>query len=1070
MGAVASLLLQAHVQQAGEGIRFYSSPGEIAADRDLSAYVHLLTRAWEKFDLDGVVCISGIPTLYLCCREHPLTPEEANEHQRNFWNQGVATILVLADPQTVRLYSGLAVPAEPGKKEDYDKSLIETVKLADYAIRVRDIYLQLATGKYYWTHADRFDAKQSVDTYLLDNLGAIRDAITMGNDGLTKPEAHTFLARILFLCYLIDRGIIDLAHFSYCSCSPGAKLVDALERLEAGAAKKVLYQLFDDLKEKFNGSMFERSTEAEKDRLRDHHIGLLIKFLRGHSVRSRQLSLGFWAYDFQWIPVETISAIYEDFLAEEDGEGKREAGAFYTPRFLAESVLDIAIQGDMNWQTKRYLDPACGSGIFLVALFNRLATCWIIDHPGCVYEEKAAALLTIMREQLCGFDISPTACRIACFSLYLAFLDRFDPPDISGYVERTGTKLPRILLSDEDGAFEPDFPVIVREDFLNSSRLFEDRFGYIIGNPPWQGKGSKQIAQKFALKIPDLLETKGRACILLPSKVLFNKTANPFQLQWLQAVTLEKVVQLADYRRILFKNAICPSIIARFNADAPDMASHAVSYETPKVRHIDLREGVIPLAPHDRKRIPLRELVHAARDKKAPFVWKQHLWGTPRDCAFLRHLFEMPRLEDSVDVLSELRKSKSTRTKRWIAGEGFKPYRKGKFPSDRSLVSIDWRKTDLFVAPADLKKKIFPQPRECELLTNHLAEGDYYPDKLYSKPPEELFTPPFVLVNQGFTECVFFDFPVRFRHALHSIAGPWEDEDLLLFLTFYLRSKLARYFLFHTVASWGTEREQVHLNEMLRLPFPLPGTEDASPEAEEIVHTIARKAREVKKQIKEKLEKRNKDAFPLPGYEERNLAAWRQKAVDDLQVEIEPLIYQYFDLIEQEIILIEDTVDVSIKSATPPRMDSPIPAQQPIQNNSLSVYRAGIEPYASTLADTLNEWAAQAKGTVRVSPVGGIDKDTGLAIITLHQTNEQCSFGKEELPAGLAEVISRLQNTITQSDGRLDYLRGIIWFDDSAIRIIKPNTVEYWTRTAALNDAAEIYARVAQARQAIRES
>ncbi|MHB8809931.1 MAG: HsdM family class I SAM-dependent methyltransferase [Desulfobulbaceae bacterium] len=1069
MGAVASLLVKAHVH-VQEGIRFYSSRGEIIADPDLSAYVHLLTRAWEEFDLDGVVCITGIPTLYLCCFEHPLTPEKAADYQRNFWNQGVATILVLADPQTVRLYSGLAAPAEPGKEKDHNKSLIETVKLTDYAIRIHDLYLQLATGQYYRTYSGKFDAKQSVDTYLLDNLGAIRDAITSDDDGLDKAEAHTFLARILFLCYLIDRGIIDLARYPYCSCSPGAKLVDVLEQLPVGSAKKLLYRLFDDLKEKFNGSMFERSTEAEKVRLRNHHIEVLIKFLRGHPVRSRQLSLGFWAYDFRWIPVETISAIYEDFLAKEDREGKQQAGAFYTPRFLAESVLDVAIQGDRDWETKRYLDPACGSGIFLVALFNRLATRWIIGHPDCVYQEKAEALLTIMRGQLRGFDISPTACRIACFSLYLAFLDRFDPPDISEYVERTGNKLPRILLTDEAGSIEPDFPVIVREDFLSPSRPFADRFEYIVGNPPWQGRGSKQIAQDFVQKIPDHLEPQGRACILLPSKVLFNKTANPFQLQWLQSVTLEKIVQLADYSFILFKNAMCPSIIARFTAAPPDLASHVVEYETPKVRRIDLREGIIPIVPHDRKRIPLRELVYSAREKKAPIIWKQHLWGTPRDYAFLQHLLEMPRLEDSVDVLSELRKTKSLPSKRWVIGQGFKPYKQGKIPGDRSLVSIDWRKDELFVSPADIKEKLFPQPDECELLTSHLEKGDYYPDKLYSKPPEELFSPPFVLVNQGFTECAFFDYPVRFQHSLQSIAGPWEDEELLLFLTFYLRSKLARYFLFHTAANWGTERDKVHLDELLRLPFPLPGSDDASPQAEEIARTIARKARELKKQIKQELDSRSSDDFPLSGHTKRNLAAWRQKVVDGLQIEIEPLVYKYFDLIDQEIILVEDTVEVFIKSATPTRMDSSIPAQRPIHDNALPVYRDGLRPYAATLSDTLNEWAAKAQGTVRVSPIGSIDKDAGLAVVSLRQTNEAHPFTNEELPGGLAEALARLQNTVTQPAGRLDYLRGVIWFDDSSIRIIKPNTVEYWTRTAALNDAAEIYARIAQARQAARES
>lgn len=1059
MGSLSSypILLEAHAQ-APAGIRFYASPEEIASDPTLSAYVHLLTRAWQDFGLAGVVCVAGIPTLYLCCFEQPPTPEEAAEYQRCFWNQGVATILVLADSRNVNLYSGLAIPVEPGVKKNDEKSRIETVSLADYSLRIRKFYLQLATGRYYKKHADKFDVKQSVDTYLLDNLGAMRDAITAGPDGFDKSGAHAFLARILFTCYLIDRGIIDLAKYPYCSCSSGTKLVDVLERLEPEAAKKVLYCLFDDLKEKFNGSMFEQSTAAEQDRCGDSHIELLIKFLRGHKVRTKQLSLGFWAYDFQWIPVETISAIYEDFLANEDREGKQKTGAFYTPRFLAETVLDVAVEGDDSWETKRYLDPACGSGIFLVALFNRLATRWLVNHPGCAYEEKAAALLAIMRDQLCGFDISPTACRIACFSLYLAFLDRFDPPDFTGYVERTGKKLPRILLTDESGAAAPDFPVIIREDFLGPSRLFKSRFGYIVGNPPWQGRSSRQIAHHFAQRIPDHLEPQGKACILLPSKVLFNQTANRFQLQWLQSVTLEKIIQLADYRFILFKNAICPSIIARFTAAPPDLANHVVDYETPKVRRIDLREGIIPVAPGDRKRIPLRELLFGAREQKAPIIWKQHLWGTSRDCAFLRHLAEMPVLAEIAGPPKE--------GKRWIKGQGFQPDSRG---NSSDPTEPWWKTSDLFIKAGGNVPSLFLLSSDCE------AIGNRFP-KLHRPRDRQIYNSPLVLISQGIgkgamPKVVYCDFPILFQHSLQSIAGPPEDEDLLLFLTFYLRSKLARYFLFHTAANWGTERDKVHLDELLRLPFPLPGSEDASPAAQEIVRDIAGRARELKKKIEQEFDTTAvADAFQLSGHSPHFRAVRRQMVVDALQAEVEPLIYKYFDLIDQEIILVEDTVEISIKSATPHRIDSDIPSLQPIHRNSLSGYRSGLKVYAETLAKTLNEWAARANGTVRISPAGGVDEHAGLAIVSLRQTDRPHAFAKEEVSSDFAEALAQLQRTASQPAGRLDYLRGVIWFDDARIRIIKPDTVEYWTRTAALNDAAEIYARITQARQATRRS
>ncbi|MCI5129424.1 MAG: hypothetical protein D3907_13215, partial [Candidatus Electrothrix sp. AUS3] len=88
----------------------------------------------------------------------------------------------------------------------------------------------------------------------------------------------------------------------------------------------------------------------------------------------------------------------------------------------------------------------------------------------------------------------------------------------------------------------------------------------------------------------------------------------------------------------------------------------------------------------------------------------------------------------------------------------------------------------------------------------------------------------------------------------------------------------------------------------------------------------------------------------------------------------------------------------------------------------------------------------------------------------LQQTDEPFSFKTDELSGGLSEALVQLQNTVKQSAGHLDYLRGIFWFDNTRIHFIKPYTIEYWTRTAALNDAAETYASIAKARQATRRS
>ncbi len=100
-----------------------------------------------------------------------------------------------------------------------------------------------------------------------------------------------------------------------------------------------------------------------------------------------------------------------------------------------------------------------------------------------------------------------------------------------------------------------------------------------------------------------------------------------------------------------------------------------------------------------------------------------------------------------------------------------------------------------------------------------------------------------------------------------------------------------------------------------------------------------------------------------------------------------------------------------------PGLDSGIHTLEQIHNNTLHTYQKGLEAYAAVLADTLNEWAVQAKGTVRVSPVGSVDEQAGLAIVSLKQSKHPQPFKKDELPAGLTEVLARLQKTATQPAG-----------------------------------------------------
>ncbi len=1051
-----------------QGFRYYGEPRDVLRDDTLLPYQHLVLRAWKEMSLSGVFTLSGIPTVYVRDEKRPLDPAQAAEVHRQFWNQGVATVLLLRDPEKVCVFSSMTKPVEPSaaNKGDIDQRLVETINLATQATWAQRFYLRLATGQYYsGANEAKFDPQQGVDAYLIDNLGAVRDKLTEGKAGLDPSVAHAFLGRVLFTCYLCDRGIIKLA--DYFRNREWESLRDLLADQDNTAAHSALYgTLFPALKRDFNGSMFDDDLAAERELIRPAHLKAIRRFLDGNEVRKGQRLLGFWAYDFKFIPVETISAIYEDFLAKEGVSEKRKSGAYHTPRFLAEMTLDLALEGVRPLRGKDFLDPACGSGIFLVLLFNRLAAEWRAAQKGKWSPEEQAKELHALLGSLRGVDKNLTACRIACFSLYLAFLDQFDPPSLWAYMKATGEKLPSLLQFADPKKKAPDIPVIWEKDFLQLAADWKGQFDIVVGNPPWAGRGSKQIAHKFMEATPDVLnDDSGRACLLLPSKVFLNQT-DKFQSQWLHRVTLDKVVQLADYRFILFKEALCPCNIARFTNHAPDVASHEVEYVAPKVSRADLRDGVISVAPHDRKWIPLQLLLRGAEQGLCGLIWKSHLWGTRRDLKFLDFLFSLPRLNDYVDLIS---KTKGKRHKRWIVGSGCKPWDPdSKAKLDRELKPLgSWAK-DPFTSPELLEGLLSLPSLLCPSLGEHLEKQRYLTDALYSKPPEALFTPPLVLWNKGFTDAAFFDYLVRFRDSLRSISGTASEVENLMFLAAFMRSKLARYFVFHTSASLGTERDQVHIAEVMRLPFYLSGNQIAPGDSAAIITKIVAKIRRLKDEMKAsaaKLDERLRSPeFRLRSEDEdtdekmrHNWLLRQREKSRKVQAELEPLINAYFGLNEQEIALVEDTCEIFDKSDTPGSLDGArsIPTLQPVDAD-------GLEPYAEMLTATLNRWAS---GTLRVSASGGVDSQVGLGLVKLDQTKSARSFRPQTISGELVSALQRLEEASIEQSGSLAYLRRPWVFDGKRIYIVKPALKGQWTRTGALNDAADIYAHIVEARR-----
>lgn len=1101
---------------SAEGHLFVSAADAASSDF-IRGQSHYIRRAFDRLRLDGVLCVDGVPTVYLKKFERPVRREEINELQRKLWNQGTGTLLVIVDPGFVYVFSSMVLPSDDdGDDVDSHHALVEKLDRVANVLEACRLVTRVASGQYYREHASKFQPSNTVDQHLLVNLGAVGDLLRHDESPSERKRVHAFLGRVIFACYLIDRGVIALQDYPFVRRQGVTTLIELLSAYDAARAKDVLYQLFDRLRVDFNGSMFETDLDEEKATISDDDIGTLTRFLHGDELDSRQHSLGFWAYDFSVIPVETISAIYEKFLEEEGAAEKDRHGAFYTPRHLAEMVVDEATSQFDTLIGKRCLDPACGSGIFLVILFNRIAEEIERQNPRAHKRTRVNELLDVLENQLCGVDVNKTACRIACFSLYIAFLDQFDPPTLIELQMRSDKLLPKLLAYKDSNYQNADLPVVYEGNFFDPSLPIRDDFDIIVGNPPWVGRNQaadaeverwvgdeqhnpfledaprarakrkaiflpqNQIAHAFMWKAPLHVNDRGRISLLLPVQVLLNKT-DAFQHAWFAKMDVHRVFNLSDFRWFLFQDADRPATIIQYGLRNGDEEPEAVEYIVPKVRQQDPRSGLIRVFAEDRKWVQTRDVLHAARPANrnceddvpsgAAVFWKSRLWGSPRDVASIDYLRRLDCLGDIAGEPGE--------GKRWIKGQGFQPwYQIGYNASPESYGApkpIPGHLDDPFIRTINESIQMFALPVDSISLRERLESircKGYPPDTseelllasqegFRRSPDGRLFTPPVVLINKGFNKFAFVEFKVFYQHSLTGFHGDPTDADLLRFFTLYVKSRLARYFSFHTAASWGTERPEVRVHELMRLPFPLPDSPDSHEDAESIVEEIANRMKQLQHQIESDYEK-EREASGLQ-LRSRTLAESRHQRVEQLQAELEPLVYRYFKLTEDEITLVEDTCRIISESATPTSPDKQIPTTQPTSVEDR-------QRYSSLLCETLNKWSKKDQPDGRKQPFFFRAEIipfpvVGMTLLTLHQAKEPGLPIESTANGQLDHVVARLHKSATYARGSFEYLRGVIFGDGNQIHILKPDMLGQWTQTAALNDADQVFHAIVQSKR-----
>jgi len=1082
-------------------------PSEAVTNDRLRGQSHYIRRAFSRLKLDAVVCIDDVPTIYLKQFARPVTRQDINGLQQKFWNQGVGTLLVILDPTHLYIFSSMVLPSDDSGEVAEHPALVDHFEQVVNALESYKLVARVASGSYYREHVDKFKTSNTVDQQLLSNLGEIGRKLRRNDSVAERKRVHAFLGRVIFVCYLVDRGIVELQNYSFVRKKNVRSLLDLLSAYSVDRARDTLYDVFERLRVDFNGSMFETDLDAEKRSLTDDDIRTLRGFLSGRDLKSRQDMLNFWAYDFASIPVETISAIYEKFLEEEDESKKSEQGAFYTPRHLAEMVVNEATAHVDTLLDKRCLDPACGSGIFLVILFNRMAEEFERENPRVRIDTRLHKLLDVLESQLCGVDVNTTACRITCFSLYVAYLDQFDRRTLKELQQRSDKILPNLLAYKEHDYQNTNTPAIYEGNFFDPKLPIRDDFDIIVGNPPWVGRNQasdpvamawvesetdnpfradvpggkagrkavflpeKQIAHAFMWKAPTHLSESGRVCMLLPIQLLLNQT-DAFQRHWFAKMRVDRVFNLSDFRRFLFQDAVRPASIILFGIGGDACERHdRIEYVVPKVRQQDPRAGLIKVFPEDRRWLDGGDILSASREAdesddyrpmRAAVFWKRLQWGTPRDIALVDYLLGLECLGDVA--------GKPNEGKRWIEGGGFKPWYQSSFDAAKDTYGfpkpIPGELSDRFIETVDNAIESFVLVQDTMTLEQRLDNISYKDsspskDGFYRSPDGRIYKRPLVLINKGFSKFAYCDFDVFFQDSMRGISGDPSDACLLRFLVTYLKSRLAMYFSFHTAGSMGTERSEVRLHEVMRLPFPLPESDGSHKDAEAIVSEVAVQMKKLQSEVAAEYAKAEESGeFKLRS---QSLGDSRKQRIKRLQGDLEPLVYRYFKLTKNEIAHVEDTCNIIRESATPES-----PTKQTLTTKKTTTLDR--KRYANLLCKTLNKWSKSDQ------PAGGqlpfyfnadiaTLSDVGMVMLTLSQGRAERGPNEKESHREFSGVIERLTDASSYEQGSFEYLRGTIFADRRKIRIIKQDMLGQWTRTAALNDADRVFTAIVQSRR-----
>lgn len=829
------------IRLLAQTLGYLGDPGYFEASRahELPSYRHPISQAIQQLGIAG--CFGFLtsassgharfnPVVYLA---GALDEAAADEVHRLVWSQGIVPLLLVATPEGLQLRNafrfqrGSALAPVPWSR---------AISAGMLHHRFDHLRAGRLRGSIAWRDFTPL-VSDRVDTRLMAAIKGLSGVLQRNSPALRDRAdlINSVIARFIYLFVLVDRNVIDQAWVDGLTWD-GAPACATI-RLGGGSSEErwsaeETWRLLDNIDDALNGTIFPVSEEDRKlvGEATLHDVRKVIR--NGDVLVAGMRQASFLDVSFATLRTETLSAIYELFLQLQDETGRKQEGAFYTPPFVADYMIDeldcFAPLGDSS----RVFDPSAGSGIFLVGAFRRIAEASATPTGGSI--AHLWRLRDLLARCIFGVEKNPQAANVARLSLYLTLLDYARGASLAEIQKALGG----------ERLFPPLDANVVCGDYFSeraTARHGSNSFTHVVGNPPWgklpdRQKAAATYLEDLSTKYPvDLKRTEevffwkivreavapgGAIALLMSTKCFVSASARLFPVALAKNVALVGLSNLSHFRYRMFKEAKSPATIVFARAAEADDLEPVWVY-APLLTSQPMATNGQPWA------------IVADRDG-LNYVRHEELRASPR--AWPRTLMLQPFDRRNAVVVTAAASSRDAtfgafleRARMFVT--------KGVSPGDSDLpeeliLAGDANKPNYY-------RTVLGLDQEVGLLPFPVSSGSYEltPDHLagLNERQRRKFGGNVLAITRHMIHFDLIERPAAFNSTVNLLA--FEDEasqaevgrrrSVLKTVERYLRSDVADYMFALVGRTWLLDKRRLEIGDLLDLPFPFVSEADA---------------------------------------------------------------------------------------------------------------------------------------------------------------------------------------------------------------------------------------------------